>query len=306
MIGVITFMDLRLLEYFLAVCKELHFTRAAEKLGISQPTLSQQISILESRIGTKLFKRIGKKITITKAGNVLLEHAQQIFHELRQAESKINELNGLKRGNLTIGCSGTHLLTNAVISFHQKYPGIHLSLLEMPTEETKKKLLIDELDIGVVFQPVNDERFNTIPLFEEEFFLVVSEDSEMVIKNIIKLDELKDLPFILLTKQYVIRQFLDQDCEKKGFKLEPIIELSTLDALLHMVSLNIGATILPSSFLERSSKMNIKKIPIAEPNLKKDVALIYRKDVYLDQSIKAFVRHLTTIWKIEMKNKYHN
>src|SRR3954468_3614981 len=149
-------MEIRLLEYFLAVCEELHFTKAAEKLRISQPTLSQQIRLLEDRLGTKLFKRVGKKVYIADSGKILLDHTLRIFNELEQAQIKINELEGLKRGNLTIGCSGNHLLREFVISFHQQYPGIQLSILELPTEETRLRLLKNQLDLGIVYLPLED------------------------------------------------------------------------------------------------------------------------------------------------------
>ena len=184
-------MELRLLEYFLAVCEELHFTKAAEKLRISQPTLSQQIQILESRLGTKLFKRVGKKVYISDSGKILLEHTLRIFNEVEQAQVKINELEGLKRGNLTIGCSGNHLLAKSIISFHKQYPDIKLSILEMPTEETKLRLLNNQLDIGIVFLPLQDDKLNVIPLFIEEFFLIVSVEHELSNKTFVKLENLK-------------------------------------------------------------------------------------------------------------------
>ncbi|MGV2487897.1 UNVERIFIED_CONTAM: LysR family transcriptional regulator, partial [Bacillus mycoides] len=95
--------ELRQLEYFLAVSKELHFTKAAEKLNISQPSLSQQIRALEHEVGMPLFDRIGKKISLTEAGRVLLSHSKTIFHEVEQARSAIQDLNGLHHGSLTIG-----------------------------------------------------------------------------------------------------------------------------------------------------------------------------------------------------------
>jgi len=85
-------MELKQLEYFMAVCKELHFTRAAEKLGIAQPSLSQQIRLIEHEIGTPLFDRLGKKIAITEAGKILQQYSYNVFHELLQAQSAISEL----------------------------------------------------------------------------------------------------------------------------------------------------------------------------------------------------------------------
>ena len=96
-------MELKQLEYFMAVCEELHFTRAAEKLGIAQPWLSQQIRLLEHEVGTPLFDRVGKKTVMTEAGKTLQRYCYNVFHELAQARAALGELQGLSRGTLKIG-----------------------------------------------------------------------------------------------------------------------------------------------------------------------------------------------------------
>src|SRR5699024_12600035 len=115
-------MELRQLEYFTIVAKELHFTRAAEILNIAQPTLSQQIKSLEDDVGVPLFDRIGKKVALTEAGNILLKHSQRIFFEKEQAEAALRDLNGLGRGKLIIGALYTctnYLLQTSVMEFKQ-------------------------------------------------------------------------------------------------------------------------------------------------------------------------------------------
>ncbi|WMT42770.1 LysR family transcriptional regulator [Paenibacillus sp. D2_2] len=100
-------MEHRLLEYFLAVSEELHFTRAAEKLGISQPTLSHQIRLLEHELGAPLFHRSGKKTILTQAGHILLGHAYRVINELKLARQEINELSGLQRGSCGLAAQAT-------------------------------------------------------------------------------------------------------------------------------------------------------------------------------------------------------
>src|SRR5690625_1363346 len=145
-------MELRQLEYFMEVCKELHFTRAAENLNIAQPTLSQQIKSLEDEVGIPLFDRIGKKITLTEAGRILLKHSQTIFFELEQAKLALNDLNGLERGNLTIGSLFScinYLLPGAIINFKKMYPNVELSVFGLRTEEIVSQLLNNELDLDL-------------------------------------------------------------------------------------------------------------------------------------------------------------
>lgn len=140
----------------MAVAQELHFTKASEKVGISQPSLSQQIRALEAEIGVPLFDRIGKKTALTEAGRILRGHAQRVFYELSQARAAISELQGLQRGKLTIGALLTvvnYLLPPAILAFHRQYPHIELSVLGLRTGDIRSALLDNQLDMGIVFCP---------------------------------------------------------------------------------------------------------------------------------------------------------
>ncbi|ARK28868.1 LysR substrate-binding domain-containing protein [Halalkalibacter krulwichiae] len=283
-------MEIRLLEYFLTVTEELHFTRAAERLGISQPTLSQQIKVLEDSIGSPLFNRVGKKIYITEAGDVLKKHALRTFYELEQAKVAINELKGLKRGKLTIGCCGSYLLTSTIASFNLKYPDIHLSIVELPTEETKQALLTNELDMGIVYLPAEEEQLISEPLFKEEFYLVVSNEHDLASEQYIELQQLENVRMILLRKEYLIRQIIDKKI--KSGSLEPIIELTTLESLLQLTALNIGATILPANYLNELDQSGLCKVKIVDSFEQTTVGIVLRKNVYHCESLKVFIKCL--------------
>ena len=286
-------MDFRLLEYFMAVCEELHFTKAAVKLGISQPTLSQQIRLLEERVGTPLFRRIGKRNFLTEAGQTLREHTQNIFHELEQAQTEINELKGMARGKLRIGCSGNHLLTQTLISFHQKAPGISISVHELATEETKNGLLENKLDLGVVFLPLDDEHLVSMELYNEELSLAVSTTHRLAWNESVMLEELVQEPLVLFPEKFLVRQMIDVYSKQAGIRLQPIIELSTMDSMLQLVRLSVGATILPKSYLNSMIRSDLQIIPIVNPVPQKKVGLVYRKQKFMNASMLAFIRELT-------------
>ncbi|CAM2858901.1 LysR substrate-binding domain-containing protein [Paenibacillus sediminis] len=290
-------MEHRLLEYFLAVSEELHFTKAAEKLGISQPTLSQQIRLLEEELGTPLFQRVGKKNYLTQAGQILLNHTYRVFNELEQAKAEINGLKGMQRGKLSIGCSGNHLLTNSIISFHKEYPGIELSVIELATEETREGLLNNRLDLGVVFLPLKDEQLESIPLYQEELVLVVSHEHELAAEKSIKLEFLKDIPVILLPKKFLVRKMIDFYCNEIGVKLKPILEMSTLESLLQMATHNFGATVVPRSYMQNNQNNQVQLIPIVDPIPQKQIGVVYHKDTYMSSAINAFIHHLTRNFK---------
>ncbi|GAA0135447.1 LysR substrate-binding domain-containing protein [Paenibacillus sp. YSY-4.3] len=287
-------MEHRLLEYFIAVSEELHFTKAADNLGISQPTLSHQIRLLEEQLGTPLFHRSGKKIHLTQAGTVLLEHARRVFHELEQAKLVIGELAGLRRGRLRIGCSGNHLLIQSIISFHRKFPGIELSVVELATEETRDRLLSNKLDLGVVFLPLKDEQLVSLPLYKEELVIIAPHDHPFAGSSGIELWELAQSPLVLFPPKFLARQMLDAACARIGIQLSPVIELSTMESQCEMVAHHVGLTVVPKSYTATLRDRRLVSVPIAEPAPYRSVGIVYRKDTYMDTAIQAFIEHLSS------------
>ncbi|MEF2964248.1 LysR substrate-binding domain-containing protein [Paenibacillus sp. M1] len=292
--GMIT-MEHRLLDYFMAVAEELHFTKAADRLGITQPTLSHQIRLLEQEVGTPLFHRAGKKIHLTQSGTILMEHARRVIHELEQARLEIGELAGLQRGRLRIGCSGNHLMTEAMISFHRHYPGIVVNAVELATEETHDGLLGNKLDLGVVYLPLEDEQIESVPLFDDELILVVSRRHTFAGSASIRLEQLSGLPLVLFQPKFLVRQMIDSACKSIGLHLQPIMELSTMESQMQMVIQNVGGTVLPASYAKGLSHPDIAVIPLTDPTPRKTVGLVYRKNMFLDHTIQAFINHLVKI-----------
>ncbi|MDR9792637.1 MAG: LysR family transcriptional regulator [Bacillaceae bacterium] len=286
-------MEFRLLQYFAILSQELHFTKAAEKLGITQPTLSQQIRLLENSLDTVLFRRMGKKIELTESGEILLEHVKKIFSEIDQAKIKIHELKGLNRGHLKIGCVGNHHLYSSLLTFHSQFPNIKLSVYDLKTEETLEKIVKSELDIGIVYLPVHHPQVEVIKWFSLEFFAIVSLDHPLAEKNLIYLEELQSYPIFLLPEQYVLRQTIDSFCNKEGIKLNPIVELSDTYSLLKMTLLHNGITILPKLYVENSPEFSVKLLKIADELPRKEVAIIYRKGLLSSTAIRTFIQQLT-------------
>ncbi|RRJ66205.1 LysR family transcriptional regulator [Paenibacillus oralis] len=300
-------MEHRLLEYFIVLGEELHFTKAADRLGISQPTLSHQIRLLEQELGTPLFQRSGKKNYLTQAGQVLMEHARRVIYELEQAKLEIGQLSGMRRGRLRIGCSGNHLLESKLISFHRQYPGIELDVIELATEETHAGLLGNQLDLGVVFLPLQDEQIVSRPLFDEELVLVVASRHPFAGLPEVTLEQLVQLPLVLFPPKFFVRQLFDAACTEHGIALKPVMELSTMESQVRMVRSHVGGTILPASYAWTLDGTVMGRlgdgfgdgfgdfsiIPLAEPAPRKQVGLVYRKNMFMDATLEAFIRHLT-------------
>ena|SRR5699024_10027037 len=293
-------MELRQLEYFMAVCKELHFTRAAEKLNIAQPTLSQQIKSLEDEVGIPLFDRIGKKTALTEAGKILLSHSQRVFHEIEQAQAALRDLNGLQRGKLTVGSLLTcvnYLLPPAILEFKQSYPNIELSVLGLRAGEIKKGLLENDLDLGITFLPVTDDEMESIPLFTEELSLAVPVDHPFADQKEIEMKTLEHVPIVLLPENYYLRKLVDAYCMELGIRLEPTLEMTTLESLTQMIAEEIGVTILPAPYLDFINNNRIAKVKLIHPTPKRQIGLIYRKNKFMCTATSTFISKLTEISK---------
>ncbi|MDQ0495349.1 LysR family transcriptional regulator [Paenibacillus brasilensis] len=295
-------MELKQLEYFMAVCKELHFTRAAEKLGIAQPSLSQQIRLLEHEIGTPLFDRIGKKTVITEAGKTLQRHGYNILHELLQARTAISELQGLERGTLKIGALQTvvnYLLPPTVIEFHRKYPNIELSIFGLRTGDIYNALLQNELDLGIVMLPMKHDGLESIPLYKEDLALAAPVDHPVAQQPFVTLDILQRVPSVLLPGTYFMRQLINEKCSSYDFTPQPVLEMTTMESIVNMVSKGIGVTILPKAYLDYIDNQHIQTIPIQNPALTTQIGVVYRRNKYLSAASRIFMEQLITTIKNE-------
>ncbi|TVX93503.1 LysR family transcriptional regulator [Paenibacillus agilis] len=295
-------MELKQLEYFMALCRELNFTRAAEKLGIAQPSLSQQIRLLEHEIGMPLFDRIGKRTVITEAGKTLLHHSYNVFHELSQARAAISELQGLKRGTLKIGALLTvvnYLLPPTVIGFHNNYPNVELSVLGMRTGDIFEAILQNELDLGIVFLPMEHDDLETIPLFKENLALAAPIDHPISQQPFVTLECLKETTSVLLPDTYFLRQLINEQCRALDCIPKQVIEMTTMESIINMVSQGVGVTILPKGYLDYIANPHIRTIPIQEPALTTEIGLVYRKNKYLCAASRVFMEQLLATIKNE-------
>ncbi|MDR6723314.1 DNA-binding transcriptional LysR family regulator [Paenibacillus amylolyticus] len=284
-------MELRYLEAFKTVCEQLHFTKAAEMLNIAQPTLSQQIKALEEEIGTPLFDRLGKKILVTEAGQILYHHCTQIFRNLDYAYDAINDLRTMQRGKLVLGvlpCDVDELLTPAVIEFHQTFPNIQLLIQD--SDQIVEEVLEGSIDIGITTVPViHDSRLIHLPLYTEQFALAISKNSELAIRSEVTLKELKDWKLVLFPDHHPCRKLINSLCEEQDFSVSPIIETSAMISLMRLVKNNVGATVLPKPLLQSWDERFYHIINLIEPTPERDISIIYRSDKFLSQAGRTFI-----------------
>lgn len=194
-------MEIRVLRYFLTVVREESINKAAEVLHITQPTLSRQLSQLENEVGVKLFHRGARKITLTNEGILLRRRAEEILSLVDRTEQELIEQDELVGGRIVIGSgelSAVQVLSDIIDSFHEKYPQVSFDLFTANADLVKEHMEKGLVDIGVLLEPIDIEKFEFIRLQQKERWVVVMRaDDPMAEKKRICPEDLKDKPLIL-------------------------------------------------------------------------------------------------------------
>ncbi|CAH1203821.1 HTH-type transcriptional regulator CynR [Paenibacillus allorhizoplanae] len=283
-------MEFRQLEYFIAICEELHFTRASEKLGMSQPTLSHQIKSLEDELGVPLFDRIGKKIAITEAGKILLDECKVIFSSLNNVKVQILELQKVNRGTLSIGALPgelTQLVSSLLLDFHHIYPEVQIKILNL--DDIVERVIQNQIDLAITIFPVEDERIRKIPLYKEDIYLAVSRDHVLADRESINFDEISSYPLILFPQSHKCRQIIDLNSSVCGINMEPIIETTAIETIIDLVKSGAGVTALSRTYLNMYNDEQLTAIKIVNPMLQREIGIIHHKDKYVSQAARLFI-----------------
>lgn len=287
-------MEFRQLEYFMMLCKELHFTRAAEKLHISQPTLSHQIKVLENEVGALLFDRIGKKISLTEAGEILFNQSAFIFNSIDNAKLQINELELLERGTLKIGALPgelTNIVSESLIQYSFEYPQIKLSVLS--SDDLYSLLRDNQIDFAFSFSqnylPSAEDQFIEIPLYIEEFLFVADCEHPLMAEEELSLSQLMDVPLILFSNLHLCRKILDGTVKQEHISLNTVFETSSINTIFNFVSRGMGGTIIAKSLYQMQGNERLTARPITNEGLKREAAIIYRKDKFMNKAVRYYI-----------------
>lgn len=286
-------MELRHLHYFLTLCEELHFSEAAFKIGISQPTLSQQIRVLKGEVGVPLFDRLGKKTVQTEAGLILQRYAIKAIKELENAQTAIDDLKDAYSWTLRVAVLPSDLdyhLTELLVAFHRDFPSVHIEVI--PSIDIPNKVLLNEVDIGLALVEPAHSQLTARPIFKESYCLFVSKKSHLATRKKIEISELVDIPLILYPKGFYGRDLIDRWCLTQGIRVEPIMAPGSSTAIFQLIEAGVGASIQPHKLIEAFEDKDMIAIPI-EDAPQRSLAIIYRNDRYLSKAAQRFITELT-------------
>jgi LysR family cyn operon transcriptional activator len=242
-------MDLHQLRVFQAAVRGGGFTRAAEALHLSQSTVSQHIKQLEDALGCPLFLRVGKRVVVNEAGNVLLQYSERIFRDLKNAEMAVRELNASKRGTVRFGVGPTTLtyrLPHVLADYKQRFPHVDLIVLAGTTEFLLQAMKAQTLDLAVVMQSASPPPGMVLtPLGSEEMVVVLNSGHALARKTRLDPVDLAGLQFILYEKNSAMQNLIDHYFERLGMTPRIIMEVENNEAIKSLVSAGLGASILP-------------------------------------------------------------
>ncbi|MDE3074549.1 MAG: LysR family transcriptional regulator [Chloroflexota bacterium] len=273
-------MEMRQLEYFVAVAEEANFTRAAAKVHVAQPGVSAQIRQLERELGEELLDRSSRTVRLTKVGAAVLPYARAVLASADGARQAVDELTGLVRGHVAVGmvtaCSAVELF-DLLAGFRQRHPALAITLTEGNSDGLIGGLLNGELDlawIGLGGAP--PAGLETQVVADEPLVAAVAHNNELAAKTNIALPELGGYPLISLPRGSGLRQALDEASAAARFQPHIAFEASSPAVVAQLAARGLGVAILPESSVGASSEL--KALTISNPTLRARVELAWRAE----------------------------
>jgi len=283
-------MLLRHIRYLLAVAEHQNFTRAAEALHVSQPTLSQQIRQMEDVLGAQLFDRSGRTVRLTDAGEIYVRFARRALQDLDAGKRAIHDVKDLARGSVRLAITPTftaYLVGALVEPFNSRYPGISLYIKEMPQDQMEAALAEDELDIGIAFSEVRSPEIESQPLFVETLSMMVSSLHQHGVTDALSMTQLEEQPLVLLSGDFATRRYIDEYFHEHKIVPRVAVEANSITAIVEIVRRSHLATILPDAISqEQTGLISVQLTPTLRC---RTAALLVRRDAYRSAASEAFM-----------------
>ncbi|AML58458.1 LysR family transcriptional regulator YnfL [Serratia rubidaea] len=293
--------ELRHLRYFIAVAEELHFGRAAQRLRISQPPLSQQIQALEEMVGARLLARNNRNVSLTQAGEMFLKEAWQVIDQVNRAAEKAARLERGESGELTIGFTSSAPFIGAVArnlrAFRQSHPDVHIKMREINTKQQLEPLLNGELDLGVMRNTRLPEALQHTLLLREPMLAVVPEGHPLaqLAPDALHFHHLAQEPFVFFSREVGTALYDETLLLLENAGITPYItqEVGEAMTIIGLVSAGLGVSILPASF-GRVKLDGVKYLPLAEPQAQTEVWLVHHRQRPLTAAARTLMQMMLT------------
>lgn len=296
----LTAIDIRHLQYFIEVARLHSFTKAAESLFITQPTISKTIRNIEDELGVTLFDRSGKRIELTDAGRIIHEQAQPIVKSFQSLSSELGDLKNLKKGHIRLGLPpmvGSSFFPEVIGQFHTQYPQVTMQIFEDGAKKVEVDVESGLLDIGVAVLPTDDELFHSFSFVREKLMLLVHPSHRLAGREAVPLAELSEENFVFFREDFALHDRIITECVKVGFQPHIVYESSQWDLISGMVAANLGIALLPETICREIDRERIRILPLIEPSIPWQLGMIWRKDRYLSYAAREWLSFTQGILK---------
>jgi DNA-binding transcriptional LysR family regulator len=299
-------MELRQLEYFVAVAEEANFTRAAERVHISQSGISAQVRQLERELGVNLFDRSGRSVQLTEVGAAVLPYACSALDAVEGARLAVDQLTGFVRGQVTVGMvSGCALpvLAELLAGFHGRYPNLSIELVEAGSDQLVEGVLDGHLDLALVGSAGRATLgIESVVVVDEALVAAVSGDHPLAARRTVAIDGLRDQPLICLPRGTGVRAALDVACAAAGFEPRIVFEASALPMVVQLARLGLGMAIVPTSIAEAQDP-GLHILRIGRPQIRSRLELAWHSEAPTKPAARALIEHTRAFVKALESNR---
>jgi len=285
-------MDFDQLETFLEVARHASFSRAAEKRFRTQPAISSQIRALEEEVGAKLFDRSGGKVALTAAGKVFQKYSEEALEARKNIINAMAEMERVPRGEIVVGANeGTflHILPEVFAEFKKLYPNVAVQVSRLERAKILESVIDNSVDFGVVSTPVDDKRLTVVAIHRDELVIIVPPGHPLSRMKEVGISEVVRFP-LLLPKIGRTRDALESLFDERHLKPRIAMELDSSELLKRFVAADVGVGFIArSNAIEDIKAGTLKAIPMADASIRRELALVFRKDKALSRAALAFI-----------------
>ncbi|HEY9576760.1 MAG TPA: LysR family transcriptional regulator [Pseudobacillus sp.] len=284
-------MDIRQIRYFATIAEEGQITKAAKKLHMAQPPLSQQLKLLEEELDVLLLERKGRSLELTEAGEVLYKKAKYLLAKMEETIIEVKEVGDGLKGVLSIGSVKTcfSYIPERFLHFREKYPSVKFRLKEGDSSLLANYVKQREVELAIVRLPLEMEEFSYLPLPTDPFVAVMPESWDY--PSTIRMNELNNMPLMLLHRVSGVGlyELVINECKRYGIDLNIICECPDAAMLLSLVRTGLGAALLPKSTLLSFPTNGLQIVEIEDCTIQSESAIIWLKDRYLSKKAERFL-----------------
>jgi DNA-binding transcriptional LysR family regulator len=297
-------LELGQLEAFTQVAAYKSFSKAAEVLYLTQPSVTARIQTLERELTEDLFERTGRAVKLTDAGETFLQYAERALKAVQEGRDALEALRNTEFGNLRIGSAltiSTYVLPRILKQFRRHYPGVDVSVRTGRSEQVLDMLLNDEVQVGLVRSLVHPE-IEAIHLYDDEVILVTDHDHAFAQSRTARIEEVSRQPLIFFDKGSSYYGLITGIFRDSGLVPTQSLQLDSMEATKKMVEEGLGIAILPRVSVERELKLGILvEVEVTgAPRFKRQIALIYRKNRKHARTVIAFVETLHSMYRFDL------